>query len=286
MRFTGIAILALSFLLLMLTIFAPSVETSEARLTVDRFKTKKRLYMPTNVFQKLGSRLIKHSVSLQWCLIGFCAGYACFMIPGVAVAMAIISWGTHKKYLQLRIKLRRLQIQRELPQFFGIMQGWSEVNNNLSYCIEKAVDASLSNTLIQPYKQLLRESKAGMPMETALENLSSKMETDTQKHFVFCLIETNKRQGKLSELFKGFELESSQVWMEIQKTSLLQMQYTVLIYALFLFALLVLYFLLKFNHSLSYFYLQTYLGKQVLSSMSILSAMAYVREVFTERIKR
>lgn len=231
-------------------------------------------------------KLRQEKYALQWATIGFCLGFYLFRLTGVALALALISWGSYIKYNRMRIKWRALKIQRELPQFFGILQGWSEVNNNLIYCLEKAVSSSLSPVVMQPYKQCIREVKSGVPIEQALVHLRQSVETDIQRNFVFCLMETNKRQGKLSDLFRGFEAEASQIWMEIQKTSLLQLQYRILIYGLFIFAILLLYLLLKYNNALGYFYLRTALGNQVLTGLSLMSAMAYVREAFGEGVRK
>lgn len=237
-------------------------------------------------FQSFMLKLRREIYGIQWGTVGFCLGFYLFRLTGVALALGLISWGSYVKYNRMRLKWKCMKIQRELPQFFGILQGWSEVNNNLIYCLEKAVESSLSSVVIQPYKQCVREVKSGVPVEQAIVNLKENVETDTQKHFVFCLMETNRRQGRLADLFRGFESEASQIWMEIQKTSLLQLQYRILNYSLFIFAILLLYLLLKYNGALGYFYLRTALGNQVLTSLSLMSALAYVREAFGKEVKK
>lgn len=257
------------------------------RHTDQRFKQKHkalalRAMQSILSFESITCRVLP----LQLGLMGFCLGYYAFRLMGVALALGLMAWASYFKLVKLLDLWRQMKIQRELPQFFGILQGWSEVNNNLLYCLEKVSESGLSPNLIQPYKQCLREAKSGVPLERTLERLREHTPTETQRHFVFCLLETNRRQGKLSELFKGFEAESSQVWLEIQRTSLLRLQYRLLIYGLSLFTLLLLYLLLKHNQALGSFYLHTVLGRQVLTILSLLTAMIYVREAMTGGVNR
>lgn len=253
----------------------PSIRPVEDPRFKERHRLKRLVHLkPSAVLYELRANRFPLLIGL----IGFCLGYFAFKLTGVALSLGLMAWASYYRGLKLIRAWHTMKIQRELPQFFGMLQGWSEVNNNLLYCIEKVADSGLSAALVQPYKQCLREAKSGVPLEKTLESLKEHMPTDTQKHFVFCLMETNRRQGKLSELFKGFEAEASQIWLEIQRTSLLRLQYRLLIYGLSLFAMLLLYMLLKYNHALGSFYLQTALGRQVLTGLSFISAFIYLRE--------
>lgn len=275
----GIVVTALMLFLCVLAGQASVSEPREGQVQDKRFKERHRLrrlvhLKPSAVLNVLRAK----SLPLLIGLVGFCLGYFAFKLTGVALSLGLMAWASYYKVNKLLRAWHTMKIQRELPQFFGMLQGWSEVNNNLLYCIEKVADSGLSACLIQPYKQCLREAKSGVPLEKTLERLRAQTPTDTQKHFVFCLMETNRRQGKLSELFKGFEAEASQIWLEIQRTSLLRLQYRLLIYGLSHFAILLLYMLLKYNHALGSFYLQTALGRQVLTGLSFISACIYLRE--------
>ena len=217
-------------------------------------------------------------------------------LAGVCLAGgAVIGWGTWQMFgieglvfsgfllgillplqgLELWKTIRSFQLIRALPSFFGVLLRWAQIQPDIYFCFGQLEQSGVSASLQKPFKQFLIQSTNGVPPKTAFDNLARHFEGTTLEHFIKCLERLIAQRGDLPKLLQGFEEETYQLQIEVTKRKMTQVKYKMLINGLCLGSFVLIYGLLKTNRVISSFYVDTFLGKSLLSALSLLVVLSF-----------
>lgn len=219
-----------------------------------------------------------------WHLAGVClwAGvfigwgiWTLFEIEGLVLSGFLLGVLLPLQGLELWKMIRSFQLIRALPSFFGVLLRWAQIQPDIYFCFGQLEQSGVSLRLQKPFKQFLIQSTNGVPAKTAFENLARHFEGTTLEHFIKCLERLIAQRGDLPKLLQGFEEETYQLQIEVTKRKMTQVKYKMLINGLCLGSFMLIYGLLKTNRVISSFYVDTFLGKALLSALSFLVVLSF-----------
>lgn len=220
-----------------------------------------------------------------WHLVGICFVVAAltsnwlwhlFLIEGLMISGFFLGFLLPLQILELFKMYRSYQLVNALPSFFGILLRWAQIQPDIYFCFGQLEQSGIHSRLSKPFKQFLIESTNGLSTKSAFENLAEQFEGTTMRHFISCLERLINQRGDLPKLLQGFEEETYQLQIEVTKRKLTQVKYKLLINGLCIGAFVLIYGLLKTNKVLSSFYVDTIMGKSLLSILSFLVVLSFL----------
>lgn len=219
-----------------------------------------------------------------WHLAGVClwvgviigwGTWTLFEIEGLVVSGFMLGVLLPLQGLELWKTIRSFQLIRALPSFFGVLLRWAQIQPDIYFCFGQLEQSGVSIRLQKPFKQFLIQSTNGVPAKIAFDNLARHFEGTALEHFIKCLERLIAQRGDLPKLLQGFEEETYQLQIEVTKRKMTQVKYKMLINGLCLGSFMLIYGLLKTNRVISSFYVDTFLGKSLLSGLSFLVVLSF-----------
>ena len=159
-----------------------------SRKYVNKIVAKFKLLGITNnmdPFDFLISRIIT-SVIL-FCLCLYCLDYGYFIAPIVLVIYYNLF---NEIFLNAKIKKRNILLEKEAMHFFEVLTLSLETGRNLT----EAIDVTTSNVggmLSDEFKEAIREISFGKSMSEALNDMQSRIPSDTINNVILSLTQSN-----------------------------------------------------------------------------------------------
>lgn len=199
-----------------------------------------------------------------------------FQIEGLVVSGFILGFVTPLQVLNLWKAYRAYQLTCALPGFYGVLCRWAQIQPDIYYCFGQLERSGLPPRVTEPFTKFLKASTGGMSQESAFLELSQRTAGTPLQHFIRCLERLLSHRGDLPKLLQGFEAEAYQLQHEVTKRKMTQLKYKLLINGLCMGAFILMYALLKTNRVLSSFYVETWMGKALLSGLAGLLVLSFM----------
>jgi tight adherence protein B len=119
---------------------------------------------------------------------GLGMGVLLYLIPGIVLDRAISK--------------RRRRFQDQLVDFFILIKGAILVGSSLPQALEVAVK-EIPAPISEEFNQVLRETRLGIPLEEALQNLLVRMQSDDLQIIVTAIILNSQMGGNLSTILEA-----------------------------------------------------------------------------------
>lgn len=199
-----------------------------------------------------------------------------FKIEGLVLSAVLVGAVLPFHLIALYSAWRNRRLINSLPGFYGVLQRWAQIHEDVYFCLGQLENSGLDESLRNPFTLFVLESNAGLSKGDAFFNLEQRFQGTPVIHFVRCLERMTKQRGDLVKMLQGFENESYQLQTEMAERQDTQIKYNLLINGLSVASFFLIYLLLNTNRVLSDFYIETLLGKSLLSGLSLLMALSFL----------
>lgn len=222
--------------------------------------------------------------SLTSAIIGSIWIWTLFKIEGLVVSGALVGMVLPFHVIALYGAWRNRRLINNLPGFYGVLQRWALIQEDVYFCLGQLENSGIDESLRSPFTLFVLESNAGLSKGDAFFNLEQRFQGTPVLHFVRCLERMTEQRGDLVKMLQGFENESYQLQTEMSERQDTQIKYNLLINGLSIASFFLIYMLLNTNRVLSDFYIETLLGKSLLSGLSLLMALSFIGGLKYERL--
>ena len=202
--------------------------------------------------------------------------WSLFKIEGLVVSAALIGGVLPFQSATLYGVWRNRKLIQSLPGFYSVLQRWAQIQEDIYYCLGQLEQSGVDERLSKPFSVFILESTTGVSKGDAFFHLAQKFQGTPLVHFIKCLEHMTEQRGDLVKLLQGFENESYQLQTEMSDRQEMQVKYALLINGLSVAAFMLIYLLLKTNRILSDFYVETLMGKALLSLLAFMMAISFL----------
>ncbi len=202
--------------------------------------------------------------------------WSLFKIEGLVLSGILIGVALPFQLTALYGAWRNRKLINGLPGFYSVLQRWAQIQEDIYYCLGQLENSGVDERLRQPFSIFLMEATAGVSERDAFLHLEKTFQGTPVLQFVKCLEHMTDQRGDLVKLLQGFENESYQLQTEMSDRQDTQIKYKLLINGLSVVAFVLIYLLLNTNRILSDFYVETLMGKSLLSILSFMMALSFL----------
>lgn len=206
-----------------------------------------------------------------------------FHIEGLIVSAVIVGVVLPFHLVALYSAWRNRKLINGLPGFYSVLQRWAQIQEDIYFCLGQLENSGVDESLGGPFTLFVLESNAGLSKGDAFFHLEQKFQGTPLLHFIRCIERMTEQRGDLVKMLQGFENESYQLQTEMAERQDTQIKYNLLINGLSIASFFLIYLLLSTNRVLSDFYIETLMGKTLLSGLSLLMALSFLGGLRYER---
>lgn len=206
-----------------------------------------------------------------------------FKIEGLVLSATLVGVVLPFHLIALYSAWRNRKLINGLPGFYSVLQRWAQIHEDVYFCLGQLENSGVDESLRTPFSLFVLESNAGLSKGDAFFHLEQRFQGTPVLHFIRCLERMTEQRGDLVKMLQGFENESYQLQTEMAERQDTQIKYNLLINGLSVASFFLIYLLLNTNRVLSDFYIETLMGKSLLSGLSLLMALSFLGGLKYER---
>lgn len=282
-----------------LAAFLPRVANHNVEEGLASLDQIERIGFRLKFFQRADKKYIMDSgigISFPWItlkgLIIVAIGSACglsywvwilFKIEGLIISGGLIGFVMPFQIIEIYKIYRFRQLINGLPGFYSVLQRWAQINEDIYFCLGQLENSGIHPRIIKPFKMFLLETTSGVPNGKAFYNLKRYFHGTPVIQFIRCLERLVEQRGDMVKLLQSFENESYQLQGEITERQNTQIKYKLLINGLSFLSFILIYGLINSNRVLSGFYVETTMGKILISVIAFLMALSFLGGIKYDR---
>lgn len=222
-----------------------------------------------NIYWLLGVSFVSYMIAVVGLFHIFSSLFPSLMIGGyfLLCPFVIIEWICRRNSLKIR---------QQYTHFISYLHRWVLINDNILYGIEKTLESDIGQPLASYLKAFLHQVRLGMDIGEALELLRIKANNEWFSIFIYNLQQVLRSRGDVVCLIANLEKEAYKLEEEFTRRKVSTYKERLVVNITFFMILLVGYYMLKSNPIVAQFYLDTILGRNLMTFFSFLLFVAYV----------